>query len=230
VALLAYAAIGAGCSSRPRSPNPSSPMGPSGSGGASAACRTYPTNANVTTTVRNITQNATLSGTFNTGASQATIMIRFANGALCSTAVHTYNSVADFVDEVRVVPPLSLVRSTTTTNSGGCGSSSATVTSTYDGQRRLTQLSGPTGTTTYTAWDASGRPTTGTFPGGGSIANVYNDAARTVTQTQTAPNTPNTVTIMTFDANGAQTLVVATTGSVTSTTTFTNTATATVCK
>ncbi len=184
----------------------------------------------MTTTAAGVTQNASLTGAFNAGTNQATITISFVGGGLCSTAVHSYRSVADFVDEVRVIPPVPLVLSTTTTNSGSCGTGTGTSTNTFDAQRRLTQTSGPTGNITYSAWDTSNRPTTGTFSTGGTISNVYNDAARTITQTQTASG-GTTVITMNFDANGAQTMVAVTTGTVvTSTTTFNNTSTTTVCK
>jgi hypothetical protein len=58
---------------------------------------------------------------------------------------------------------------------------------------------------------------------------VYNDAARTLTQTQVSGSV-TTVSTITFDANGTNILVVAGTGATTSTTTFTVTSTGQVCK
>lgn len=216
------------CGGSKSSSDPSSPSAPGSGTSTGPACRTYPTAANVTTTTSGITQNAVLTGAFNASTNQGTITVRFSNGSLCSTAVHSYRSTADFVDEVRVIPPAPLAISTLTTSSGSCGSGTGTVTFTYDSQRRLTQATAPTGTTTYTAWDTSGRTTTGSFPGG-SITNVYNDSARTVMQTQTSGGV-TTVSTMTYDANGAQTMIVNTTGSAVATTTFNNTSTAMVCK
>jgi hypothetical protein len=142
--------------------------------------------------------------------------------------VSTYRSVADFVDEVRVVPGLSMQISTSTTNTGACGFGTNTAAFTYDSQRRVASVSSGTSTTVYTAWDGSGRPTAGSFTGT-TIANVYNDATRTWVQTQvTGANTSTTTT--TFDANGLQLTVVNVSGGNQSTTTFTNTATAQVCK
>jgi hypothetical protein len=43
--------------------------------------------------------------TFDSSSRTATVNTNFANGAPCSTLVTSYNSVADFVDEVRVIPP-----------------------------------------------------------------------------------------------------------------------------
>src|SRR5580765_429139 len=153
-AILVGVACGGGSGG---SSNPSTPTPPGTGGGTSGRCRTYPTVAGVTTTAAGITQNANLTGAFNSSTDQATITISFAGGGLCSTAVHSYRSVADFVDEVRVVPPVPLVLSTTTTNSGSCGSGTATATNTYDAQRRLMQISSVGGTITYTAWDTSNR-------------------------------------------------------------------------
>ena len=166
--------VAAACGGKSGSSSSTSPTAPGGTPpGTSPTCRTYPTAATVTTTALGLTQNATLTGAFNAGTNQATITISFVGGALCSTAVHTYRSAADFVDEVRVIPPVPLVLSTATTNSGSCGSGTGTSTNTFDAQRRLTQTSGPSGNITYTAWDTSNRPTTGTFSTGGTISNVY---------------------------------------------------------
>jgi hypothetical protein len=108
----------------------------------------------------------------------------------------------------------------------------STVNYAYDSQRRLTSFTtstlGISNTTTYTAWDSSGRPTVGSFPGT-TIQNVYDDNARTMTQTQLTGGSMSTTTT-TFDANGNQVSVVVRSGPVTTTTTFTNTATAQVCK
>jgi hypothetical protein len=194
-------------------------------------CRTYPTAANVhtETTASKIVFDALVSGTFDTGSKKSTVTTMFANGAPCSTNITDYASVADFVDEVHVVPPIFRSTSNTNTNSGACGKVTATNTYTYDGQRRLVSMSNDVGgVTTYTAWDTAGRPTKGTSNGSITISNAYDDGARTTTQTQTGPN-GKSVTTMTFDANGAQLQSVVTSGKVTTTTTFTNTATATVC-
>lgn len=214
------------------SSNSGGPGGPSGSSSGSGTCRTYATAANVTTTALGQTFNANLTGAFNTSNNTSTITTMSANGTPCTTSVSTYRSRADFVDEVRVIPGVLMQTSTTTTNSGGCGSGTSTVNYAYDGQRRLTSFTtsslGVSGTTTYTAWDSSGRPTQGSFPGT-TILNVYDDAARTMTQTQTTGGSTST-TVTTVDANGNQVSVVARSGPVTTTTTFTNTATAQVCK
>jgi YD repeat-containing protein len=212
-------------SSTPSSPSsPSTPSTPATSG----TCRTFASAATVSTTTLGLTQNATLTGAFNTSANQSTVTTNFVPGGLCTTTVNTYRSTADFVDEVRVIPGLLMQTGTLTTNGPACGSGTSAVAYTYDSLRRLTSFSSGGSATTYTAWDASGRPTAGSFAGT-TISNVYNDAARTTTQTQTMGGTVSTTT-STFDANGIQLTVVNTTAGITSTTTFTNTSTAQVCK
>ena len=228
--VIAGVAIGTACTSG--NPGGPSDMGSGGSGSGSGTCRTYPTATNVAVTQFNTTMTARLTASFNTSNNTNTITTISATGATCTTSVDTYRSKDDFVDEVRVVPGLTLVMARATTNSPSCGGVNSTVSYAYDSQRRLTSFSttalGVTGATTYTAWDSSGRPTVGGFPGT-TIQNVYNDAARTLTQTQTGGGSVSTSTI-TYDANGNQVTSVVTSGNVTSTTTFTNTATAQVCK
>lgn len=216
----------AGCKSS-SSGNATGPSGGSGSGGR---CRTYPTAATVTTTAGQ-TITVQLTGAFDTSSNRSTVTTAFANGNLCTSSVSAYRSKDDFVDEVRVIPGVSMQTSTTTTNTG-CGTGTFTVNFNYDSQRRLTSTSqtifGVTSTTTYTAWDSSGRPTQGSFPGT-TITNVYDDSARTWVQTQTGGGTVSTTTT-TFDANGNQLTVVNRTGNFTSTTNYNTTATAQVCK
>lgn len=227
---IAVTAIVAACSGS----NPGGPSGSSssGSGSTSGTCRTYPTAADVSVRQGATTQNARLTASFNTSNNTMTITTLTAAGVTCTTSVDTYQSRADFVDEIRVIPGVTLTTMRSTTNSAGCGGVNSSVTYAYDGQRRLTSFStlvlGVTSTTSYTAWDSSGRPTVGSFPGA-TINNSYNDAARTLTQSQTSGGSTSTTTV-TYDANGNQVTSVVTSGNVTSTTTFTNTATAQVCK
>lgn len=195
-------------------------------------CRTYPTSANVhtETTASKITFDALVSGTFDSGSKKSTVTTMFANGAPCSTNITSYDSVADFIDEVHVVPPIFRSTSNTNTNSGGCGRVTSTNTYNYDGQRRLVSMTNDVGgATTYTAWDSAGRPTKGTSNGSLSMSIAYDDGGRTMTTTQTGPN-GKSVSTLTFDANGAQLKNVVTSGNVTTTTTFTNSATASVCR
>lgn len=223
-----------------------SPAGPSATGtggsgsgsglgsGSAASCRTYPTAATVTTTLPSgASQTASLTGAFDSSVNRATVTTLGPTGAVCTTSVSTYRSTADFVDEVRVIPGVSLQTMTVTTNGPACGGVTSTVNYNYDASGRLTSFVtmalGVSSTTAYTAWDSAGRPTAGSFPGT-TIANSYDDATRTWIQRQTPASGGASTTTMTFDANGNQVSVVNTSGNFTSTTTFNTTATNRVCK
>ncbi len=222
------AGLALACGSSGTSSSTGNPAAPSQASGP--LCRTYATAANVRTTssASNIVFNAIEVGSYDAATRKVTVDTKFANGAPCSTGVTSYNSVADFVDEVKVIPGVFLATGTTSTNSGACGNVTGSLTYNYDSQRRLIGTTPSTGaSTTYTAWDSFGRPTQGVVNGGGTITNVYDNAARTQTQTQTASNA---VTTLTFDANGIPVSSVIVQGGITSTTTFTTTSTATVCK
>jgi hypothetical protein len=213
---------------------PSGSSSSSGSGTAAAICRTYPTSATVVTTLQNgATQNGSLSGAFDSSANRATVTTLGPNGGVCTTSVSTYRSTGDFVDEVKVIPGMSQQTSTMTTNGPACGGVTSTVNYTYDGSGRLTSTTstalGVSSSTTYTAWDSSGRPTAGSFPGT-TIANSYNDATRTWVQTLTPTRGGSSTTTMTYDADGNQVTVLNVSGNSRTTTTFNNTATARVCK
>lgn len=215
-----------GGNSSPTSPtSPGQPTGP--------VCRTYSTAASVQTTTSgsNIVFNALESASFDTSTNKVTVQTKFANGAPCNTAISNYNSVADFVDEVRVNPPIDRQTGNSSTSSGQCGTGSGSSTFTYDSQRRLTAITSNLGVvTTYSAWDPSGRPTTGSLSNGTTITFVYDDAARTWTQTQVPATGTRSVSTETFDANGIPIKSVVVQGNVTTTTTFTTTSTAQVCR
>jgi len=222
-ATLALTIACSGSDSSDNNGNPSGPTGTTGSSTSSSSCRTYATAANVVVQPGAPAFNTTLTGSFNTSTNQTTITQTSALGTC--TIVASYSSRADFVDEVRVVPPIMLL--TTNVNSGGGVCAQGTVTNTFDSQRRITrQTNSVGGTTTYTAWDSAGRPTAGTFSTGGTIAIVNNESARTQTST-TVINGQTTVSTTTFDANGMITSVVVANAT---TTTYTATSTAQVCK
>ena len=232
-------AAGLSCSNNDTSSNgsptaPGSTNAGSGSGSTSNACRTYPTTTNIRTTTSGISIEFTAAQTasFDTSTKKATVQTSSTSAPVCTTTnVITYNSVADFVDEVRVIPPISLFASSVGTNSGACPAGTGTTVNIYDAQRRVVQITdGTKAVTTYTAWDSSGRPTAGTTTGGGTLTLAYDDGARTVTTTGTAADGTRSVTTQTFDANGAMISQVLNVSGFTTTTTFTNTATAQACK
>lgn len=199
---------------------------PSDSG--SKGCRNYATSSTTLTTISpSGTNTRTLNCTFNsTNQLNCTTTI-----SACGTVTFavTYASRADFVDEVSVIPPR-MLQTAQTTQTNACGITDATYT--YDGQKRLQRYSINGLTYNYTAWDASGRPTTGTVTGPSAPVNeswTYNDTARSATLVQSVA-AGSTTTNYFYDVNGNPASVVVTAGGATSTSTTSTTATAQVCK
>ncbi len=113
-------------------------------------------------------------------------------------------------DETKVNPPLRRSLRTDTTAEGSRGKSTTSLVNTYDGQNRLiqevgTSTPGTTVTTTYTQWDAAGRPTAGrsVVKGGTAsvVTTVYDDAARKLTTTLESGG-QRMVCEKSFDVNG----------------------------
>ncbi len=164
-------------------------------------CRNYPTSLSYDSG----SSITVVTNAFDRGSKQLTTRSsRTAGPALTYTMVTTYRSVDDFVDEVQSIPPLTL--------SGGVASTGDlpyTQSNTHDGQRLTRSIVGGSSpadvaTYTYTAWDGSGRPTAGILtiaPTTTALTHSYNDAARSVTSTETTGNVVVTVT-QSYDANG----------------------------
>jgi hypothetical protein len=194
------------------------------SGPSAPNCRTYITEAtNVTRSAAgSATTSYSCSHDSSTHQTTCNVTLVSSPGSRFSYAqITTYRSTADVVDEVRVIPPLTLsVKST--------GGISFTLTNSYDAQGRLTRMVNTTPgsvlTTIYTAWDRFGRPTAGASDV--PLVLSYDDAARSVTTTYQGRG----VTVQTFDANGNPTELVERFGDATSTTTTNITSTGTVCK
>ena len=100
-------------------------------------------------------------------------------------SVRQYKSVADFVDEVRFIPPISrAVSGSTTYSPGGAGALDAKLTFNYDAQRRQTEMltrfaDGRVVKTTFTAWDTAGRPLAH-MTSGQAFKFAYDDRTRTM--------------------------------------------------
>ena len=123
-----------------------------------------------------------------------------------TVSVTTFASLADAIDEIKVIPPRRRSLRTDTTARDFRGSTTSSLVNTYDKQNRLVQEVGesPAGTftTTYTAWDEVGRPTAGktvTRANINSLTLAYDNAARTVTTT-TDTGGQRLVCVLTFDA------------------------------
>jgi YD repeat-containing protein len=166
----------------------------------------------------------------------STVTFRGPDGVSHTTSTATtFRSVADFVDEVRVVPPLTKSLAATSTTARGRAPSTGSETHAYDAQGRLVRsvgrsATGATSTTTFTAWDAAGRPTLARDAGAGfdNIRRIsYDDAARTRT---TVVGNGLVTTVETFDANGNPTSQTAAGGPSRSTTVIAIASTQRVCK
>ena len=224
--VLAAVTLLTGCGGSDTSSTPVSPDGP-------GVCRNYASSVTRTSTT-------TLTGPFtgtNSSAATQNILASYdtatnqlsetgtvtSNNGMCQGNVSwstNYGSVADFVDEVSVIPPKTrwASQSGMATYSGPspCSNltSAATTTNSYDSQGRLatsvstggisarslvaTSLGNPN---LYTAWDVFGRQTAYAHAGTAGALNYisYNDSARTrSTRYYTAPTT----TVDTFDSNG----------------------------
>lgn len=174
------------------------------------ACRTYATAGTHT-----YTGSGTASMAFTQQYDAATnrlhrrsVSTAVSGSTSTSESVTAYQSVADFVGELAVIPPLNLATGVTRS-----GSFSSTTTNEYDAQRRLTRstIDSPgfaPSVTTYTAWDASGRPTAATNPGQGftvALTWAYDDATRTTTATEKqtqAPLSPLMTYTQSYTADG----------------------------
>jgi len=153
-----------------------------------------------------------------------------------TSVVATYASVGAFIDEVRVVPPLFKALKATATGTGP-GVRNSETTFTYDSQGRLLKevTSGSPATTTYTEWDAAGRPTRvkDVGPGFNNTRVVsYDDGQRTRTTRVIPEGQAQAVvtTVETFNADGNPVRQAATGGPSTSTTTITVNTTERVCR
>jgi YD repeat-containing protein len=159
------------------------------------ACRTYPTNQISVTNPLGTTTSETCQ--FSTASNQlACTLTLSACGAVSFTA--QYASRSDFVDEVSVIPPKMLPRSQLTAPNA-CGMSNGAYT--YDAQNRLMTYTINGVTRIYSAWDGSGRPTSGVIVGGATETYTYNDAERTTTLVQTTVGQVTT-TVYRYDGLG----------------------------
>jgi YD repeat-containing protein len=148
-----------------------------------------------------------------------------------TTIVTAYASVADLIDEARVVPPLRRALSTTSVQKGSTGTTTTRLVNRYDAQGRLVSEASGQESTVYGGWDSAGRPTTAraTFAGGTSTRTMaYGD--HQVLITTPTPQGPISCTQVFDDAgNERSSNCLGPAGSATSSTT-TITATAQICR
>jgi hypothetical protein len=181
------------------------------------SCRELATELSVQMTATGgFTASARTTCAFDRETKQVTCTLQQSDprGSSTMTTTSTYASVADIVDEIAVIPPLTYVLKAGGTQTGN--PTPGTVTNSFDAKRRITKTvntsASAESTTTFTAWDEAGRPTEAQDVGKGfsnrrSIS--YDNVARTRT---TVVNGGPLRTVETFDANGNQIETLATSG------------------
>ena len=192
------------------------------------SCRTYATASTTITTSPGGAFSRTLSCSFKATTNQLACTMTLSTCGTVSLSTN-YASRADFVDEVSVIPPRMLLTGQTTAPNP-CRITDAT--HTYDDKKRLLQYTIGGLTYRYSAWDSSGRPTSGIITGAGAPTNeswTYTDATRTAVLVQSVQGVSTTTTYH-YDANGNPTTVVVRSGGTTSTSTTSTKETAQVCK
>jgi hypothetical protein len=201
--------------------SPTNPSNPNNPGGPSGTCRNVASSFTYTTVAPGLFANTTARCTFDSGARTLTCTYaQTSNVSACSIDFRwrdTYNSVADFVNESKVVGRFLLTSRaqepvTTPTSCSGPATPGST-TYTYDSSQRQLQsvavnMTGASSNVTYvySAWDAQNRPTAGTVAiaaGPAFPATVaYDDGARTITITAGAGQAGGSINILTLDADG----------------------------
>jgi YD repeat-containing protein len=235
--LLAASCVLAACGgSSAAGPSDNSTTAQATPGAGTPACRTYTTAA-----TRSFVSSSGVTGAIGevcsydaaNGEHGCTLDYGDSRGvSYTAVVVHKYDSVADFVDEVRVIPPIArLTTGSVAYSPSGAGLRNRSETYSYDGQRRLTQVvfrfdGGAVQTATYTAWDASGRPTNATV-GGMNLLYSYDDRERILTITTLGTGAVQTHA---FDANGNQIREAVASGSSVENWTWTITATERICR
>lgn len=204
--LLALTGLGAaGCGGGTNAPTAPTPSPPGGGTSSNASCRTYATSQTVTVQSGGTTKAMQLTASFNVATNQFTEAFSGPDGGPCQTTVTTYASRGAFIDEVRVVPGVTLSTGYSLTSAPGCGGG-AVVTHQYDQRGRLetiqiTGSDGP-GSVTFTQWDSAGRPLFARFaPSGLTTTFTHNDGTRT-TRTVTEGGSQTVVAETAFDSDG----------------------------
>lgn len=214
-----------------------SPNSPSSPGSSGASCRTFATTQrSVQTFVNGTVVTTDTTCALNAAGTEATCNSSYVDsigGPGTATQTSRFASRSDIVDEAATNPPRSLSLGTTTVTVQQGVSFTITATNAYDAQRRLVSITitnpPPLGqtTTTFSAWDSSGRPTNGTqtsFGASFSVSITYDNANRSVTRN----SGPNICTV-THDQN-ANIIRETCTGTTPSTTIVTVQGTQQVCK
>jgi YD repeat-containing protein len=205
------------------------------------ACRNIPTSLTYVTMAQGFSTTLNQTCLFDRESFRGSCTNRYADSRGTSnlpatTVVATYPSIGTFIDEVRVVPPLFKALKATASGTGP-GVRNSETTFTYDSQGRLLKevTTGSTATTTYTEWDAAGRPTKmqDIGPGFNNTRAVTYDGAQRTRTTRVIPQGQSQAvitTVETFNADGNPVRQVASGGPSASTTTITINTSERVCR
>ena len=218
----------------------STPVSPTDAPQISGVCRNYASSVTATTTTtitgqtpNGATEDTTTSYNIATNLFSATGTGMFNHG-LCRRSVSwstTYASLAEFIDEVSMIPPKTRWASqsgmVTFSGPSPCGNttSAPTTTNSYDGQGRIVSsvsagelglsstgsigqtnpnITIPRGTAVYTAWDVLGRPTAYRVAGPSPVSGSisYDDSARTRSTNFYNGGFSTTTAVDAFDSDG----------------------------
>ena len=220
--LLVFASFAAVCGGGGGG-SPTNPSNPNNPGGPAGSCRSYATSYSYVTGGPGLLANTTANCTFNSGARTLTCTFsQTSNVNTCTTDFtwrDTYNSVADFVNESKIVGKFLLANRAQewVTRPTSCAGpkTPGSQTYTYDASQRLLQTvaldmtgaASPSVTYAYTGWDSQSRPTVGTVNIGSGVTFpvtvAYDDSARTIAITAGAGQAGGSVNTITLDADGS---------------------------
>ena len=171
-------------------------------------CMTMATATTTKGTGTGFTSEATSACAFDSATSRLTCTNDYKSSqgtAATSTTVTASTRSRGAIDETAVIPPRRRALRVDTTATSARGSSTSHIVYTYDRENRLLQEATSAGAvTTYSAWDAAGRPTSGesvSQAGTNALILTYDDAARADLSTVTG-STNKVGCLETFDADG----------------------------
>jgi len=212
IVAIAIAALAAGGQGPSLAAVPARATGLPEAGAPLQECRTAATAATTRSKGMGFSAETITTCQFDKATNKSTCTNQYSDSVGTKTttvSVTTFASLAEAIDEIKVIPPRRRSVRTDTTTTGDRGSLTSSLVNTFDRENRLVQetgesSSGGTFTTTYTTWDQTGRPTAGKTVSRGNINSLtlaYDSAARTLTTT-TDTGLQKLVCVLTFDADG----------------------------
>jgi len=212
IVALAIAALAAGGQGPSLAALPARATGLPEAGAPLQECRTAATAATTRSKGMGFSAETITTCQFDKATSKSTCTNQYSDSVGTKTttvSVTTFASLAEAIDEIKVIPPRRRSVRTDTTTTGDRGSLTSSLVNTFDRENRLVQETGEssaggTFTTTYTSWDEAGRPTAGKTVSRGNINALtlaYDSSARTLTTT-TDTGLQKLVCVLTFDADG----------------------------